>query len=144
MALLRRPADSGDDHRRHDRHPIENVVLEVKWNKTIYGLIHQQTVLLKKMYVATDDSGVFRIPGHSSIHLFSRFADVSWTARHPLHSTVELGMGRKMIDAISHLGKKVDENGPAGYRRASLDPSGEIIFDFSLQSLMEKFRDDLR
>lgn len=121
--------------------PIENAVLVVRWVKTSYVVLHPQSVVMKKMYVATDKNGVFRIPSYWSIHIFSEFMSVIWVARHPLYSTVELGIGRAGIDVLTQPDKKTVGEETDVRKYASLAASGEIEFDFKLLSLKEKFKE---
>ncbi len=121
--------------------PIANAVLEVRWLKTVYGFFHPQTIVMKKMYVATDGAGEFKLPAYSSAHIFSSFSSVIWDVRHPLYSTDQLGIGHKGIDALKHSRKKPGEKQADIFKHASLGASGEIIFYFTLLSLNEKFKD---
>lgn len=124
--------------------PIENVVLVVKWKKTVYGPFEPQTVVMKKMYVATDKNGVFRIPAYWSTHVFSTFMAVSWVARHPLYSTVATGIGGEDIDVLMQPGKKMVNEETDVRKYASLGASGEIVFNIKLLSLKEKFKEKPR
>ncbi len=121
--------------------PISNAVLVVRWKKTIYGFFHPQSVIMKKIQVATDMNGVFRIPAYSSMHIFSRFDGVIWVVRHPLYSTINGGLGHENVDAIIHSKAKQDETVSKLYSSASLSQSGEIVLSFSLHSLKTKFKD---
>lgn len=121
--------------------PIANAVLVVNWTKMVSGLVDTMTVSMKKMYVATDENGVYRIPSYWSVHIFSAFWDVNWTIRHPLYETMQRGMSRRTLDAQRHP-EKIPEAELAEIRRyTTKNETGELVFNFSLLSLKEKFND---
>lgn len=120
---------------------IESAVLVVRWMKTVLG---PTTIVMKKMYVATEKSGVFKIPAFSSFHVFSKFTSVILDVRHPLHSTVQLGISREGIESLKNPRKKPNEEQSELAKYASLGASGEIIFNFTLLSLNEKFKEKPR
>ena len=122
--------------------PIENAVLAVRWLKTVYGFFHPQTEVMKKIYVATDKKGAFRIPAYpNNTHIFSKFTSVVWVVRHPLYSTDELGIGREGLDELTHPKEDKAKKQTNVHEYAALGQSGEVIFNFSLVSLKDKFKD---
>lgn len=121
--------------------PIANAVLVVNWTKMVSGLVDTMTVSMKKMYVATDENGVYRIPPYWSVHIFSTFWDVNWTIRHPLYETMQRGMSRRTLDAQRHP-EKIPEAELAEIRRyTTKNEAGELVSNFSLLSLDEKYKE---
>ena len=122
--------------------PIENAVLAVRWLKTVYGFFHPQTIVMKKMYVATDKTGAFRIPAYpNNTHIFSKFTSVLWTVRHPLYSTDQIGIGREGLDELTHPKEDQAKKQTMVHEYAALGQSGEVIFNFTLLTLKEKFKE---
>lgn len=121
--------------------PIANAVLVVKWTKTVTAIGDTVTVIMKKTYVATDDKGVYRIPSYWSTHVFSWFNNVNWTIRHPLYETDQRVFSRPTLDALRHPETVTEERRAEIASYVTKAETGELVFNISLLSLKEKFKD---
>lgn len=108
--------------------PIPDAIIECEWvKKSALGIIEAVSQGIETDYFVSNNRGEYKIPGKLSLHIFSWYANMNATLRHPLYETFKLMVvGNKEIKAYGCWQQKAK--------------TGKFTCDIAVMKLEDKYR----
>lgn len=118
--------------------PIENVMINCVWMKSIWAVVDSVDTSYGQMIVLTDKDGRYSIKPKTTLHMLSVFDSIMFQVNHPLYEGKMTGWSKGILKHMK-MGETQYNDGGLKINIQGKYVNGKIQYDMPLISLEEKY-----
>lgn len=118
--------------------PIENVMINCVWMKSIWALVDKIDTSYGQTIVLTDKNGRYSIKPKTTLHMLSVFDSIMFQANHPLYESKMTGWSMGILEHMK-MGDVQYNDGGVKINIQGKYENGKIKYNVLLLSLEEKY-----